>query len=99
MAMVSMQRISIFCLRILLIAMYNSITPAIPETMAEKMNTTGINGDDHQGFDLSEPKMNPTYPCNRKAEGIPIKVTIQPTRSSIASERGLMLLEPSVITR
>jgi len=29
---------------------------------------------------------------------MPTSVTIQPTRSSIASERGLILLEPSVIT-
>src|SRR5208337_5651223 len=98
MAMVSMQRISIFCLRSLVMAIYSTITAAIPDTMAEKMNTTGINGEDHQGFALSEPKMNPTYPCNRKAEGTPIKVTIQPTRSSMASERLLMLLDPSVIS-
>ena len=36
------------------------MTAAIPETMAEKMNTTGISGEDHQGLALTEPKMNPT---------------------------------------
>ena len=66
--------------------------------MAEKINTTGISGDDHHGLALIDPKMNPTYPCSRNAEGMPINVTIQPTRSSIASERSLMLLDPSVIT-
>ena len=66
--------------------------------MAEKMNTTGISGDDHHGLALIEPKMNPTYPCSRNAEGMPISVTIQPTFSSMCSERGLMLFEPSVIT-
>ena len=73
------------------------MTPAMPDTMAEKMKTTGISGDDHQGFALMEPKMNPTYPCSRKAEGIPTSVTTQPTRSSICRERLLMLLEPRVM--
>ena len=59
-AIVSTQRMSIFCLRSLVSAMYSSITPAIPDTMAEKMNTTGISGDDHQGLALMEPKMKPT---------------------------------------
>src|ERR1035438_268735 len=77
---------------------YSNITAAMPETMAENRNTTGISGDDHHGLALIEPKMKPTYPCSRKAEGMPISVTIQPTRSSMASERGLMLLDPSVIT-
>ena len=31
------------------------------------------------------------------AEGMPMRVTIQPTRSSMARERGLMLSEPSVM--
>ena len=81
-----------------MISIYSSITAAIPDTMAEKMNTTGIIGDDHHGFALMEPKMNPTYPCKRKAEGMPIKVISQPTRSSMASARSLMLFEPSVNT-
>ena len=78
--------------------MYTSITAAIPETMAEKMNTTGIKGDDHQGLALTLPKMKPTYPCSRKAEGMPMTVMIQPTFWSIASARSLILVEPSVIT-
>ena len=78
--------------------MYSSITAGNADTIAEKMNTTGISGEDHHGFALIDPKMNPTYPCSRNAEGMPIKVTIQPTRSSIARERSLMLVEPSVIT-
>ena len=36
------------------------MTAATPDTIAEKINTTGISGEDHQGFDLSEPKMKPT---------------------------------------
>jgi hypothetical protein len=32
----------------------------MPDTIAEKRNTTGISGEDHQGFALTEPKMNPT---------------------------------------
>ena len=67
----------------------------MPETMAEKMNTTGISGDDHQGLALIEPKMKPTYPCSRKADGMPISVTIQPTWSSMCSERSLMLSSPA----
>ena len=51
-----------------------SRTAAMPETMAEKMKTIGIRGEDHQGFALIDPKMKPTYPCRRKAEGIPMTV-------------------------
>jgi len=36
------------------------MTPATPDTIAEKMKTTGINGEDHQGLALMEPKMKPT---------------------------------------
>ncbi len=69
----------------------------MPDTIAEKINTTGISGDDHHGFALIDPKMNPTYPCNKNAEGMPIIVTIHPTRSSTASAFSLMLLDPSVM--
>ncbi len=41
-------------------SMYKSSTTAMPETMAEKRNTTGMSGVDHQGLALTEPKMNPT---------------------------------------
>ncbi len=95
----STQRISIVSLRDHVSNMYSSITAAIPDTMAEKMNTTGMSGDDHHGFALTEPKMKPTYPCSRNAEGMPMRVIDQPTRSSIASARSLMLLEPRVISR
>ena len=40
--------------------MYTSMTAAMPETMAEKMKTTGISGEDHQGLAFTLPKMNPT---------------------------------------
>ena len=63
----------------------------MPETMAENRNTTGISGVDHQGLALMEPKMKPTYPCSRKAEGMPITVMIQPTRLSRSSAASLML--------
>ncbi len=36
------------------------MTAAMPDTMAEKMKTTGMSGDDHQGLALMEPKMKPT---------------------------------------
>ena len=50
------------------------MTAAMPETMAEKMKTIGISGEDHQGLALIDPKMKPTYPWRRNAEGIPITV-------------------------
>jgi hypothetical protein len=53
--------------------------------MAEKMNTTGMSGVDHHGFALIEPKMKPTYPWSRNAEGMPISVMTQPSRSSSSS--------------
>jgi len=61
------------------------------------MNTAGISGDDHHGFALMDPKMNPTYPCSRNADGMPTMVTIQPTCSSTASASGLTFFEPSVM--
>ena len=89
---------SITCRLAQVISMYSSITSAIPETMAEKIKTTGINGVDHHGLAFIEPKMNPTYPCSRKAEGIPITVINHPAFSSIARARSLMFVDPSVIT-
>ena len=71
----------------------------MPETMAENRNTTGISGEDHHGFAFTDPKMKPTYPCSRNAEGMPMTVISQPARSSICSARSLMLLEPSVSAR
>ena len=50
------------------------MTAAMPDTMAEKMKTIGISGDDHHGLAFTDPKMKPTYPCSRKAEGMPITV-------------------------
>ncbi len=32
----------------------------MPDTIAENRNTTGIIGEDHQGFAFTDPKMNPT---------------------------------------
>src|SRR5579872_3684236 len=80
------------------VSKYSSNAAAMPETIAEKINTMGIIGVDHQGFALTEPKMNPTYPCSRNADGIPMSVMTQPTRSSMRSARSLMLSEPSVST-
>ena len=37
----------------------------------------------HHGFALMDPKMNPTYPCRRKAEGMP---TIVMTLSALLSK-------------
>ena len=86
--MVSTQGMSISSPRRRVIAMYISITPAIPETIAEKRKTIGISGVDHHGLAFTEPKMKPTYPCSRKADGMPITVTTKPTRSSIAQRLG-----------
>src|ERR1019366_282470 len=97
--MVSTQGMSMGSLRYLVLAMYSNMTAAMPETMAEKMKTTGISGEFHQGFALREPKMNPTYPCRMKADGMPTTVTIQLTLWSMARARGLILSEPSVIMR
>ena len=46
----------------------------MPETIAEKRKTIGISGVDHQGLALIDPKMKPTYPCSRNADGIPRSV-------------------------
>ena len=72
--MVSRQRMLMGFPRRRLESMLSNITAAMPETMAEKMKTIGISGDDHHGFALTEPKMKPTYPWSRKAEGMPIRV-------------------------
>ena len=32
----------------------------MPETIAEKMKTMGMSGEDHQGLAFTEPKINPT---------------------------------------
>ena len=38
--------------------MYVSMQRAIPETTADMMKMTGMSGEDHQGFDLSETNRN-----------------------------------------
>ena len=58
--MVSTQRMSIWTRRSFEVSMYINMTAAMPETMAEKMKTTGISGEDHQGLAFTEPKMKPT---------------------------------------
>src|SRR5512138_3213190 len=79
--------------------MYTSRTAAMPDTIAENRNTIGIIGVDHHGLALIDPKMNPTYPWSRNADGIPIIVTNRPTLSSASSEAGLMLSDPSASVR
>ena len=73
--MVSRQRMSMGVLRSFMETTYSTITAAIPETMAENRNTTGIRGVDHHGLAFTEPKMKPTYPCSRNADGMPMTVT------------------------
>src|SRR5271169_1857378 len=97
--MVSRQGMTTGVLRTRAVNWYSNITVAIPETMAENRNTIGISGDDHHGFALTEPKMNPTYPCRRKAEGMPITVMTQPTLSSMRRLRSLMFDDPRVRAR
>src|SRR3990172_1322187 len=62
----------------------------MPDTIAENRNTTGMSGVDHHGFALMDPKMNPTYPCNRNADGMPMTVMMRPILSSRRSASGLM---------
>src|ERR1035437_2566160 len=69
------------------------MTMAIPETMAEKRKTTGIITLLHQGFALMEPKIKPTYPWSRKADGIPIIVTTLTVFLSNATAFSLISLE------
>ncbi len=66
-----------------------------PETMAENRNTIGISGEDHHGLAFTEPKINPTYPCSRNAEGMPMTVTIQPTLSSMRRAPPLIFYDPA----
>ena len=47
----------------------------MPDTIAENRKTIGISGVDHHGFALIEPKMNPTYPWSRNADGMPMTVS------------------------
>src|SRR6476646_8185379 len=75
---------------------YSTITAAIPDTIAENRNTIGISGVDHHGFALIDPKMNPTYPCSRNADGMPMTVTVYPTLSSTRRAAALMFSDPSV---
>ena len=65
--------------------------------MAEKMNTTGISGDDHQGLALMEPKMKPDIAVQQKGRRNADQRD-DPAHSLVdGSERSLMLLEPSVM--
>src|SRR5450759_5408099 len=96
-AIVSTHGMSIFPPRATVIAMYSSMTVAIPDTMAEKRKTIGMSGVDHQGFALIEPKMNPTYPCRRKEDGLPTIVRKVPSLWSIRSDSSEMLSTPSDI--
>jgi hypothetical protein len=51
---------SIVLLRNQLSAMYSRGRAPRPRRSPEKRKTIGISGVDHQGFALTEPKMNPT---------------------------------------
>ena len=51
---------SIGCRRSFIAAMYNSITSAMPDTIAENRNTIGISGVDHHGLAFTDPKIKPT---------------------------------------
>src|SRR5688572_22350552 len=93
--MVSRHTMSTGTLRYQVITRYISITSAIPDTIAENRNTIGIIGVDHHGFAFTDPKMNPTYPWRRNADGMPTIVTKRPTRSSTRSASSLILLDPS----
>ena len=53
-----------------------SIQSAIPETTADIIKITGISGDIHKAFALTEPKIKPAYPCRKQATGIPTAARI-----------------------
>jgi len=74
------------------------MTSAMPETIAEKRKTMGITGVDHHGFALIEPKMNPTYPWSRNADGMPMIVMKRPSLSSILRDSSLTLSTPRLST-
>src|SRR3990167_7805544 len=75
------------------------MTRAIPETIAEKRKTIGIRTLLHHGFALMEPKMNPTYPWRRKADGIPMIVIAFTTFLSNANPASLTSFEKREMTR
>src|SRR5919112_337234 len=91
-----MHRMSIAAFLTFMKTAYSTMTAAIPDTIAENKNTIGISGVDHHGFALIDPKMNPTYPCNRNADGMPMTVTVYPTLSSMIRAPSLTLSDPSV---
>src|SRR3990172_7951215 len=65
------------------------MTSAIPDTIADMRNTIGIRTLPHQGFAFTEPKMKPTYPWRRNAEGMPITVISWMAFRSKASDAAL----------
>src|SRR3989304_2438685 len=69
------------------------MTMAIPETIAEKRKTTGNMTLLHQGLALMEPKINPTYPCSRKADGMPMIVIVFTVFLSKATAFSLISVE------
>src|SRR3972149_3322493 len=52
------------------------MTSAIPDTMADMRKTIGISTLLHHGFAFTDPKINPTYPWRRNADGIPMMVIV-----------------------
>src|SRR5574341_1194642 len=50
------------------------MTRAIPDTMADMRNTIGMRTLLHHGLAFTDPKMKPTYPWSRKADGMPMMV-------------------------
>ena len=66
----------------------------MPETMAENRNTIGISTLLHHGLALTEPKMKPTYPCSRNADGMPMMVMNFPAWRRSAAPLGEMSVAP-----
>jgi len=63
--------------------------------MAENRNTIGISTLLHHGLAFTDPKMKPTYPWSRKAEGMPTIVMMCTALRSNAIASGETFVEPS----
>ena len=75
------------------------MTRAIPDTIAENRKTIGISTELHHGFAFTEPKMNPTYPWSRNADGMPMMVMTLIAFLSNAADSSLVSTENRESTR
>ncbi len=71
----------------------------MPDTIAENRNTMGIRTELHHGFALTEPKMKPTYPWRRNADGMPMMVMALIAFLSNSTDFSLVSVEKSEMIR